>query len=98
MNDQELRTLLIQELGIEHITAEAQDEIIGKIGDIILKSLTATIFETLTPEARAEFDTISALGDPALVRKFLEEHAPNMQQLLEAEMRKTIAGFKTAGK
>lgn len=95
MSDQELRTLLAKELGIEHLAEAAQDEIIAKIGDVVLKSLTVSILETLPPDAQAEFEAIGAQGNPALIQEFLAKHAPNIELLLAEEMQKTIAGFKT---
>lgn len=94
MNNKELRETLIKELGIENLSGEAQDEIVSKIGEMILKSLTASIFEKLTPAAREEFDAISAAGDAALIQEFLEQNAPGIQQMMEEEIRKTIEGFK----
>jgi hypothetical protein len=94
MNNQELRDILIKELGIENLSGEAQDEIVAKIGEMVLKSLTASIFEKLTPSAKEEFNRISAAGNPAAIQGFLEENAPGIHEMMAEELKKTLASFK----
>jgi len=93
MNNQELRNILIKELGISTLPEEAQDEIVGKLGEVILKSLTVAIFEKLSNEAQAEFDSVSAKGDPALIQEFLEKNIPDLSILMEEEVKKTLQAF-----
>lgn len=94
MNNQELRETLIKELGIENLSGEAQDEVVSKIGEMILKSVTASIFEKLTPSAKEDFNKISATGSSAAIQDFLEENAPGIHEMMEAELRKTLQGFR----
>lgn len=93
MNNQELRDILIKELGIESLPEEAQDEIVGKLGEIILKSLTVAIFEKLSGDARAEFDRVSLKGDHTLIQEFLEQNVPDLHLLMEEEIKKTLQNF-----
>ena len=97
MNNQELREILVRELGIGGLPEEAQDEIVAKLGEIILKSLTVAIFEKLSPSAREEFEQISTKGDHALVQEFLEKNIPNLSELMEAEVKKTLQNFSDQG-
>ncbi len=94
MDNQEIRELIIKEIGIEGLPEDAQNEIIGKLGEIALKSLTITIFEKLPKEARAEFEEVSAEGDYELVQKFLAQHVPDLPALMADEVRKTLQDFK----
>lgn len=93
MNNQELRDILIKELGIAGLPEEAQDEIVGKLGEVILKSLTVAIFEKLSNDARVEFDRISAKGDHALIQEFLEDNIPELSLLMEEEVKRTLQAF-----
>lgn len=93
MNNQELHDILIKELGISGLPKEAQDEIAGKLGEIILKSLTVAIFESLSSDAREEFEKISVHGDNALIQEFLEKSVPDMHTLMENEVRRTLQNF-----
>ncbi|MBI5400643.1 MAG: hypothetical protein HZB12_00800 [Candidatus Yonathbacteria bacterium] len=93
MNNQELRDILIKELGIEGLPEEAQDEIVSKLGEVILKSLTVAIFEKLSPDARTEFERISIAGDHVLIQEFLEQNIPDMHLLMEEEVKRTLEDF-----
>lgn len=93
MNNQELRDILIKELGISGLPKEAQDEIAGKLGEIILKSLTSAIFESLSSDAREEFEKISVHGDNALIQEFLEKNVLDIHTLMGNEVRKTLQNF-----
>lgn len=53
MNNKELHNILIKELGIQNLPEEAQNEIVSKLGEIILKSITVTIFEQLPPDRKS---------------------------------------------
>ncbi len=94
MNDQELRTNLIAELGIGDLPEEAQDEIVSKLGEIILKSVTVTIFEKLSPEARQEFEVLTTTGDADKIRAFLEQAVPDMETLMADELQRTLVAFR----
>ena len=93
MNNQELRRILISELGIGGIPEEAQDEIVQRLGDVILKALTVAVFDKIPNEARGEFERIAAKNDHAQIQEFLEEHVPDLHSLMEAEVRKTLQKF-----
>ncbi|MDO8604099.1 MAG: DUF5663 domain-containing protein [bacterium] len=97
MNNTELREILIKELGIEGLPEEAQDEIVGKLGEIILKSLTVAIFDKLSGEAREEFERISEAGDSDLIQEFLEKSVPDLHLLMEEEVKKTLNNFADKG-
>lgn len=93
MENQELRETIIKELGIEILPPEAQDEIVAKLGEVILKSVTVAIFEKLSDDARTEFERITKEGDEELIGRFLGEHVPDMQALMEDEVKKTLTAF-----
>jgi hypothetical protein len=94
MNDQELRTTLIAELGIGDLPPEAQDEIVSKLGEIILKSVTVAIFEKLSEDARKEFEVLTTTGDSGSIREFLARSVPDMETLMEEELQKTLVAFR----
>ena len=97
MNNQDIRDVLLKELDLVGIPPEAQNQVISKLGEIILKSLVVTIYEHLLPEARKEFDIISASGDQKQIQEFLEQNIPRVNELMEAEISKTINAFKDRG-
>ncbi|MEK7538697.1 MAG: hypothetical protein AAB552_02555 [Patescibacteria group bacterium] len=97
MNNQDIREVLLKELDLTGIPSEAQDQVISKLGEIILKSLVVTIYEHLLPDARKEFDAISASGNQTQIQEFLEQNIPRINELMEAEISKTINAFKDRG-
>lgn len=96
MNNQEIHDILVKELGIENLPREAQTEIVSKLGEIILKSITVTVFEQLPPESRTEFEAIAQSGDNERIQEFLGRTIPDMPDLMEAEVKKVLLAFKTA--
>ncbi len=94
MNNQELRDILIAELGIGELPEEAQNEVVAKLGDVILKSLTVTIFEKLPQEARTKFETVSASGNDEDIQFFLNENIPELHTLMETEVRRVLQSYR----
>lgn len=94
--DTELKALLVKDLGLTNLTEEAQDQILARLGEITLKAVTFAIFEKLPEAKRAEFDEVAAAEDPAKIQAFLTENIPNLKELMDAELKKTISRFKEA--
>lgn len=92
----ELKNLLAKDLGIDALPEEAQDQILSRIGEIVLRSTTGAIFEKLTPEQREEFERLGADEDADKIQEFLARTVPDIQTLMEGEVKKTIARFKEA--
>lgn len=93
MQNQEIRDILIRELGIAGLPEEAQNEVISKLGEIILKSLTVSIFEALPVSVREQFERVAAENDSERIQAFLEEHIPNLHTLMEEEVKKALKKF-----
>jgi len=98
MNNQELREVLIKELGIGGLPKEAQDEVVGKLGEIILKSVTVAIFERLPDDARKEFEDIGKKGDQDMMQEFLQRYIPDMSELMDEEVKRTLKNFSEGAK
>ncbi|MDD5152518.1 MAG: DUF5663 domain-containing protein [Candidatus Pacebacteria bacterium] len=94
MKNEVLRTTLIKELGITELPKNVQDEIIVRLGEIVLKSATLTIFDKLSPADREEFEKISKAGNHKHVQEFLEHTVPDISTIMEEELKKTIESFK----
>ncbi len=92
--DNELKSTIIKELGIGNLPEDAQDQILGSLGELILKNSTTAIFEVLTPEQQEMFDHVSEEGDPEKIQQFLAEHVPNIQEITSRETRAIIEQFK----
>lgn len=97
MPPRELRTILINELGISSFPEDVQGEILAKVGEFVLRELTAVIFNKLSTASREEFEKLSAEGDDALVGEFLHEQIPDFGALLTAEVKKALELYKETG-
>lgn len=99
MPPNKLRTILTKELSIESFPEDMQSEILAKVGEFILQSLTAVIFSKLSTTAREEFEKISAKGDDAAIAEFLGEQIPDFHTLFASEVKKALELYKeTDGK
>lgn len=94
MNSKELKEVLVAELGIGELPEDAQNEIISKLGEVILKSMTTTIFEKLPSSAHEEFEIISTKGDDVLIQEFLEANIPDLSVLMEAEVQRVLKLYR----
>lgn len=94
--DTELKALLVKDLGLTALPEETQDQILARLGEITLRAVVLTIFEKLPEEKRALFDEIATTEDPARIQAFLAENIPNLKELMDEELKKTVARFKEA--
>lgn len=97
MPPRELRTILINELGITSFPEDIQGEILAKVGEFVLRELTTVILSKLSTVSREEFEKLSADGDDTLVGEFLHEQIPDFNALLTAEVKKALELYKETG-
>lgn len=93
MNNHELRDILIKEMNIGSLPEGDQNDILAKVGNAVLQSLTRSIFEKLSSEAREEFEKISVDGDED-IQEFLDSNIPSLHELMETEVKKAIMLYK----
>ncbi len=75
---------IIKELGLEKLPAERQDDILAKIGELILKKIFVQTIDKLSDADRREFEKILEKGDTAEnVEKFLSEKIENYDKMVE---------------
>lgn len=94
ISNQDTREEIIKELELGGLPPEAQDEIIAKFAENLLKSVAMTMLDTLPEDKRGEFETLVGTGDSAQVFTFLKQHVPNADALIQTELRKSIAEIK----
>ena len=94
ITQEELRQIILKDLKIGHLSSDAQDKILEKLGENIVKRITLVVLENLPEEARPEFDTISESGDQKKLQEFLKSQIPNIEELLQKTIQLTINEFK----
>ncbi len=94
MDSNKLRELLIQEMDIGTLSEEAQNDILSKVGETVLTTLTTSIFEKLSENARNEFEKVSVTGDDTLIQEFLDTNVPDLSTLVKEAIRKALDAYK----
>ena len=94
MDSNKLRELLIQEMDISTLSMEAQSDILSKVGETVLTTLTTSIFEKLSETARNEFEKISVMGDHTLIQEFLDTNVSDLNTLVKEAIKKALTTYK----
>jgi len=94
MNNDEIKKMLSQDLGINHLPAEAQEQIITKLGENILKKITLETVTLLSEEARGEFDTLSQAQDNKKMTEFLKQQIPDFDNFVKKIVQQSVEDFK----
>jgi len=94
INTKDIFKKIEQDLELSDFPEETRAQIITKLGENILKRVTIAVLDNLPDGARAEFDSLSADGDTQKMQEFLSSNIPNINELIEDEIRKNIEEFK----
>lgn len=94
IDQNDLNNTLIKDLGMEGLPREVQDEVIARLGENILRRITVSIVEKISPEARHEFDSISEAGDSERMKTFLNGQIPDFDNFVKGEVEKSVMEFK----
>ncbi|PIR58075.1 MAG: hypothetical protein COU71_00560 [Parcubacteria group bacterium CG10_big_fil_rev_8_21_14_0_10_38_31] len=94
MQQEEIKNTLIEELGLSSLSDENKDIVISKFGENLLKRVTAIALSKLPEEARAEFESLSQEGDNDKMHNFLKAKIPEVEELIQTEIKEGIAEFK----
>lgn len=94
ISNQDIREEIIKELELGGLPPEAQDEIIAKFAENLLKKIAIAILDKLPSDKQSEFEALVNTGDTAQVYAFLQMQVPDAEGLMKAEMRSVIAEIK----
>lgn len=94
INQEELRNTIIKELRIEQMPQEAQNMIIAKLGENIIKRISIAIFDRVPQERHSELDELSETQNQEGLRTLLNEYIPNVDSFVQEQVQKTITELK----
>jgi hypothetical protein len=94
MDATELKNKVLKELGAENISAEAQNELLVRIGENIMKRSTLAILKALSISDQEEFSRIADTGNYQAAHAFASSKINNMDELMAKEARDEISDFK----
>lgn len=90
----ELTSLIANDLGIASLPPEEQKSIIGQFGEVALKAATVAILGKLAEEKRGEFARLAEAGDAAALKTFLDREAPGHDEVAKAAVAEEVRRFK----
>lgn len=87
---------IIEELGLEKLSKKRQDEILAKIGELILKKIFVEVVGKLDENSKMEFEKILAEEKTANeIMEFLSTKIKNYDKIVEGivvELKKDLKG------
>jgi hypothetical protein len=90
LGDDSMRALL-EKLGIENDTPEAQAQVLDAIGQVVFKHMTLEVLKALPEEARVELDAHMGSGDMMAFRTFLAGHIDDVDGFLQKAAKDAVA-------
>ncbi len=94
MPQDEIRTILAEDLRIGMLSEEEQNEVFMKLRALILEKIETTIWEMLSPAERGQFEALFAHGDEGAARDFAQKKIPNLAILIETIALDTLRQVK----
>ncbi|MFC1622963.1 DUF5663 domain-containing protein [Patescibacteria group bacterium] len=83
-NESRIKEAIMKELDLEGLDDEKQNEIISKMGEVILKRIFFRIMEKLNDDSRKEFEEMmSQEVDSEQLESFLSEKIPDFEKITQ---------------
>ena len=80
----DIKKSLLKELGLEKLSKEKQEDLIGKMGEIILKKMFLEIADSLSKDEQDDFEKLlNEKGTPEEIEEFLKTKIPNYEESLD---------------
>lgn len=92
--DIDFKQLIIKELAIDNFPPEAQERILVKVGENIMKRITLVLLENLPEKNRPQFESLSHAGDAITLQNFLKFNIADADDLIKKTIQETIREFK----
>ncbi len=87
MNNEEVKKILVQELGLGNLSDSEQAAMIEQIGQVLIQAVMLRVLPTLSETDAREFETLVAGQNPAAVFEFLGTKVPNFDQIVVEEIK-----------
>jgi hypothetical protein len=91
-----IRNAIIQELNLSNVSENVQDEVIAKLGSLIMEATVLSVAEQLPDELLESFEKVIGSQDEKAVSDFLAANVKNLQEILEKTSKEMIARYKSA--
>lgn len=82
-NESQVKNAIMKELDLEGLSEERQNEIIIKMGEVVLKKVFIQTVEKLSDEDQVQFEKmLDEKKEPEEVEKFLNEKIPDFEEMV----------------
>jgi len=83
-NPSKIRETIMKELGLEKLPQEKQEELLVKMGEVILKKMFLETVEKLDEDGRKHFEKmLNNKSTPEEIEEFLKVKIPDYDKILE---------------
>lgn len=97
MNEEQIKSKLIQDLGLTGLSQEKQDELIVKMTEVILKKVFLATMERLEAKGQAQYAMLMENQSSAEdVDEFLKEKISDYEEMVEKIIKDLISEMKNA--
>lgn len=94
VNAEELRTKIVQELNLGHLSPQEQDAIIGQLGDVLMERATMTLLSKLPSQEVEKVDQLLAGNMHQEAQALIEKYVPNTQEVIAQAVHEGIEEHK----
>lgn len=94
ISNQDIREQIVKELELGGLPEEAQNEIIAKFSENLLKKIAIAMLDKIPSDKRSEFEAIVGNGDSNAMYSFIKTNVPDADALMKTEIQKSLAEIK----
>jgi len=95
-NIEQMRDLIARELNIADLPEVEQDNIISRVGELIVRAVSIAIFSRLPVSIKPEYDRLQAVGDDDGLKKLVADQIPDLDTVIDGAIKGTVGDYKKA--
>lgn len=92
--DETLRQAIIQELNLTGVSEDVANDVITRIGGLIMQDVVEQVIDILSDEKVIIFEEVLETYDNDKVSQFLVDEVPNLDELVQASSKKIVGMYK----
>jgi hypothetical protein len=92
--DETLRQAIIQELNLTGVSEDVANDVITRIGGLIMQDVVEQVTDILSDEKVIIFEEVLETYDNDKVSQFLVDEVPNLDELVQASSKKIVGMYK----
>jgi ATP phosphoribosyltransferase len=94
INPAEIRTRIIEDLDLAHLSKDEQDQVIEALGEVLLERATYEIMRRIPDEDLEALDALAEDGTDEAMQEAIKKHVPDVEQVVMNAVREGIEEHK----